>query len=219
MCGRYAFYSPYPKLSASLRLPLEEAGELRPRYNVAPGTFISAVCRVAGDEPLVLTDMWWGYRPHWAGAKAPQPINATVEKVATSRYFRGAFAHHRCLILANGWFEWLATDTGKQPHYLTRTDREPLAFAGIYAKREDGNLGCAILTEPARGSAAEVHDRMPLILDDASLEPWLDPDLTEREMIRQVVRHLDAGLIEHWPVSRAVNRPGNEGDSGLINPA
>lgn len=77
----------------------------------------------------------------------------------------------------------------------------------------------AILTEPARGSAAEVHDRMPLILDDASLEPWLDPDMTDRETIRHVVRYLDASLIEHWVVSRAVNRPGNDEDAGLINPA
>lgn len=120
--------------------------------------------------------------------------------MATSGYFKHAFARARCIVHADGWFEWLATETGKQPHYLTRTDREPIAFAGIYAERKDGSLGCAILTEPVRGTAAGVHDRMPLILDDASLEPWLDPDLTDRETIRHVVRHLDARLIEHWAV-------------------
>lgn len=99
------------------------------------------------------------------------------------------------------------------------TSPAPIAFAGIYAEREDGGLGCAILTEPVRGSAAEVHDHMPLILDDTSLEPWLDPDLTDRETMRHVVRHLDASLIEHWPVSRAVKRPGNNEGAGLINPA
>lgn len=113
----------------------------------------------------------------------------------------------------------MAADRDRQPHYLSRTDRDPIAFAGIYAEREDGSLGCAILTEPARGSAVEVHDRMPLILDDASIEPWLDPDLTDRESIRNVVSHLDASLIEHWAVSRAVNRPGDEEDAGLLNPA
>lgn len=101
----------------------------------------------------------------------------------------------------------------------TRTDREPVAFAGIYAEREDGSIGCAILTEPARGSAAEVHDRMLLILDDASLEPWLDPDLTDRETIRSIVRYPDAELLEHWPVSRAVNKPAEGQGAELINPA
>jgi putative SOS response-associated peptidase YedK len=217
MCGRFALYSSYPKLSASLRLPLEEAGQLRPRYNVAPGTFISAVCRVADDEPLVQTEMWWGYRPYWAGEKAPQPINATVEKVATSRYFKGAFAHHRCLVPADGWYEWLTVDGRKQPHYLTRTDGEPLWFAGIWADRADGKAGCAILTEPARGVAKEIHPRMPLALDAKSLEPWLDAHLTDRETIRQVVHHLDAKQLTHWPVSTRVNRPGDD-EAELIEP-
>lgn len=97
MCGRF-FYSPYPSLAASLRLPLEEARELTPRYNVSPGTFITTVCRRDAEAPLVMDELWWEYRPHWAGDKAPQPINATVEKVATSNYFRGAFARHRCLV-------------------------------------------------------------------------------------------------------------------------
>lgn len=118
------------------------------------------------------------------------------------------------MIPADGWFEWLATETGKQPHYLISTDWEPIAFAGIYAKREDGSLSCAILTEPARGTAAEVHDRMPLILDDASLEPWLDPELTVRETFLPVLRHLDVSLIDHWAVSRAVDRAGNVENEG-----
>lgn len=123
------------------------------------------------------------------------------------------------MIPADAWYEWLPNETCKQPHYIASHDREPLSFAGIYVEREGGSLGCAILTEPALGSAGDVHHRMPLILDDASIEPWLDPDLTDRETIRQVVRHLDAELLEHWPVSRAVNRAGNDNDTGLINPA
>lgn len=106
MCGRFALYSPYSKLSESLRLPLE-AGEVTPRYNVPPGTFITAVRRADDEAPLVMDELWWGYKPHWAGEKTPQPINATVEKVATSRYYKGAFAHHRCLIPADGWYEWV----------------------------------------------------------------------------------------------------------------
>ena len=104
MCGRFALYSPYTKLSKALRLPLEPE-ELTPRYNVAPGAWITAVRHPSDDAPLVMDEVWWGYRPHWAKEKAPEPINATVEKVATSNYFRGAFAHYRCLVPADGWYE------------------------------------------------------------------------------------------------------------------
>ncbi|WP_111414573.1 SOS response-associated peptidase [Billgrantia lactosivorans] len=218
MCGRFSQFSAYPRLAKRLRVAME-AGAPAPRYNIPPGTWISGFRKVAHDAPPEQLELWWGYRPKWAKGKAAQPINARAETVATSGYFKHAFARARCIVPADGWFEWLATETGKQPHYITRCDREPIAFAGIYAERVDGSLGCAILTEPARGTAAEVHDRMPLILDDASLGPWLDPDLTDRETIRHVVRHLDASLIEHWAVSREVNRPGNDGEAGLINPA
>lgn len=217
MCGRFSQFDAYPRLAKHLRVVTNQ-GVPSPRYNIPPGTWISGFRQTAHDRVPERLDFWWGYRPKWAKGKAAQPINARVETVATSGYFKGSFLKQRCLIPTDGWYEWLATETGKQPHYITRTDREPLAFAGIYTEREDGSLGCVILTEPARGSAADVHDRMPLILDDASLEPWLDPDLTDRETIRQVVRHLDARLIEHWPVSRAVNKPAEGQGAELINP-
>lgn len=217
MCGRFSQFDAYPRLAKRLRVAMNDAAPLS-RYNIAPGTWILGFRQTAYDRAPEPLDFWWGYRPKWAKGKAAQPINARGETVATSGYFKVSFQKQRCLIPADGWYEWLTTESGKQPHYITRCDREPLAFAGIYTEREDGSLGCAILTEPARGTAAEVHDRMPLILDDASLEPWLDPDLTDRETIRQVVRHLDAGLIEHWPVSRAVNKPAEGQGTELINP-
>lgn len=218
MCGRFALYSAYPKFA-------HRVGELRvddppsPRYNVAPGTWISAMLRRSDDPQLAFDDVWWGYKPKWAGEKAPAPINATVEKVATSRYYQAAFQRHRCLIPADGWFEWLPGTKPKQPHFLCREDREPFFFAGIWTERADGKPGVAILTEPARGSAEEIHHRMPLILDDASLEPWLDPDLTDRETIRRFVRHIPTDAITHWPVSTRVNKPGEGDDEGLVNPA
>lgn len=217
MCGRFALYTPYPSIAASLRLPLEEAWELTPRYNVSPGTWITGVRRTVFEAEPTIGDFWWGYRPAWAKKGAPQPINAKVESVATSRYFQAAFKRHRCLIPADGWFEWLPVDGKKQPHFLTRTDDEPLWLAAIWAERADGKPGCAILTESARGVAKEIHPRMPLALDAESLEPWLDPHLTDRETIRQVVRHMDADLITHWPVSTRVNRP-TQDDASLVEP-
>ncbi|MGQ4879215.1 SOS response-associated peptidase [Billgrantia sp. LNSP4103-1] len=219
MCGRFALYSSYSRLSQALGLGLAQQNlELAPRYNIPPGTWITAVRRQELDSEPTADQLWWGFRPAWAKEGAPQPINAKVETVATSRYFHAAFMRHRCLIPADGWFEWLVTEHGKQPYYLSRRDREPLFFAGIWAERADGSPGCAILTEPARGAAQEIHDRMPLALNEASLESWLDPDLTDRETIRQVVRHLDAASIEHWPVSRAVNKPVEGQGAELINP-
>ncbi|PRY72329.1 SOS response-associated peptidase [Halomonas ventosae] len=218
MCGRFALYSAYPRLSRALRLPLEQAGELTPRYNVVPGTWITVVRHPGDEAPLVMDEAWWGYRPHWAREAAPEPINATVEKVATSRYFKAAFAHHRCLVPADGWYEWLPLSGKKQPHFLCRKDREPLWLAGIWSERPDGGPGCAILTEPARGVAREIHERMPLALGEESLAPWLDPQLTGRETLRRVVHHLPDERLTHWPVSMRVNRPANEG-AELLEPA
>ncbi|WP_280538943.1 SOS response-associated peptidase [Chromohalobacter sp. 11-W] len=200
MCGRFALYSDFLSLARSLKLPLAEV-ELTPRYNAAPGTWMSAVCRhddrAEPGCPLV------GLSAALADDKVPQPINATVEKVATSPYFHGAFAHHRCPIPADGWYEWLAVEDRKQPHYLTRHDGKPLWFAGIWTERPDGKSGCTILTEPARGVAKAVHPRMLLILGQWSLEPWL----TDRETIRHLVHHLPQDRLNHWPVSIRVNKP------------
>ncbi|ATJ83228.1 SOS response-associated peptidase [Halomonas beimenensis] len=217
MCGRFALFSPYPALSRALRLPLAP-GKVIPRYNVAPGTWITGVRHPDEPAPLVMDDLWWGYRPHWARETSPEPINATVEKVATSPYFRGAFAHHRCLIPADGWYEWRPAEGGKQPYFLCRRDREPVWLAGIWSERPDGKPGCAILTEPARGVAREIHGRMPVVLDAESLAPWLDPRVTERETLRGAVHHLAAEALTHWPVSHRVNRPVND-EPSLIAPA
>nr|WP_246389902.1 SOS response-associated peptidase family protein [Halomonas cerina] len=137
--------------------------------------------------------------------------------MATSRYFKGAFCHHRCLIPANGWYEWVKTCRGKQSHFLCREDRALLFLSGIWADYAGGSACCAIITEPARGIAKEIHDRMPLVLADDSLEAWLDPALTERDAICSAVQHLEAEALSAWPVSARVNRPDQEG-SGLIRP-
>lgn len=218
MCGRFALYSPYARFASKVGA-LAAEDEPTPRYNVSPGTWITAVRRLTQGEPTVIDELWWGYRPKWAKGKASQPINARVETVATSGYFRSAFQARRCLIPADGWYEWDKTTTPKQPYFLCRKDREPVFFAAIYTEREEGSLGTAIITEQARGAVQKVHDRMPLILDDQSLESWLDPDLTDRETLRNVMQQIDAELITCWAVSPRVNRPGGQGDESLLNPA
>lgn len=218
MCGRFALFTPLERLAAQVGASVPDSN-LRPRYNVAPGTWIAAIHQLPEGKAPIVDEMWWGYRPKWAKGNGNQPINARVETVATNAYFKSAFARHRCLIPADGWYEWIKNSKPKQPHFLARIDKEPLYFAGIFAARDDGSMGCAIVTEPGRGSAADVHDRMPLILDDDSLQHWLAPDITDRETIKQIVRHIDASLIEHWAVSTAVNKPIDGQGEELINPA
>ncbi len=217
MCGRFALFTPIPQLTKKVGAVLPEH-EIRPRYNVAPGTWIASIRKASDNSAPTLEEMWWGFRPSWAKGKGTQPINARVETVATNPFFKGAFAKHRCLVAADVWYEWIKNISPKQPHFLCRRDREPLHFAAIYAERDDGHLECAILTEPVRGSAADVHDRMPLILNDDSLASWLAPDLMNKETIRNLVEHIDEGLIEHWPVSTAVNKPLEGQGDELINP-
>ena len=217
MCGRFALFSDPTSIAHALRIAPSDNNRWQPRYNIAPGTWIPAVRRREDASPLVLDEIWWSYKPHWANEDAPEPINATAEKVATSNYFKGAFARHRCLVPADGWYEWAQVDGQKQPYFLCREDRDPLWLAAIWAERDDGTPGCAILTEPARSVAKQIHPRMPLVLDDQSLEPWLDPDLTDRETLRQVIHHLSGEHITHWPVSTRVNTP-TENDPDLIEP-
>ncbi|WP_372614373.1 SOS response-associated peptidase, partial [Halomonas sp.] len=127
------------------------------------------------------------------------------------------FHKHRCLIPADGWFEWVPGEGGKQPVFMAREDRQPLFLGAIWEPLDDDTTCCAIITEPARGIAREIHDRMPLVLDDASLAAWLDPDLVERDAIRGAVRHLEADAFTAWPVSLRVNRVAND-DPSLIEP-
>lgn len=169
MCGRFALFTPLEQLATMVGATVPER-VAQPRYNIAPGTWISVVKQLSENEPPIIDDMWWGYRPAWAAGTGSQPINSRVETVASNGYFKSAFAKHRCLIPANGWYEWIKDISPKQPHFLARVDKVPLFFAAIFSQRDDGSLSCAIITEPASGSAAEVHDRMPLILDSDHLE-------------------------------------------------
>lgn len=221
MCGRYAFHSlDVSRLEQAIGQTDLLPVTCQPRYNVSPGTPIAVARRTEAEASVTLDELHWGFRPHWTGDSGPQPINARAETVAKSSYFRGAFSRHRCLVPADGWFEWLTAGGGtKQPYYLSRRDREVLYLAAIWTSRGEGKApGVAIITEPARGDACQIHDRMPLALADDSLNSWMDAGFTSREAIRGVTRHIDAGVIEYWAVSQAVNRPGDAGDADLINP-
>lgn len=209
MCGRFTYYTP-PETLINDFFPdgLEIDGHFEPGYNIPPGVGI-AMIRATMNGPLLLTHSDWGFRPVWAGDKAPTPINARAESVATSSYFRDAFAHHRCLIPANGWYEWRQTPSGKEPHYITPANPKQnpaIFFAGIWTPKEgDNTSACAIITEPASETLQHIHDRQPVVLDPSCLQEWLDPSRTDRDSIRSATHRLPTEQLEEFRVSTAVN--------------
>ncbi len=220
MCGRFALYTPRSRIATryfDLQLPV---GDVHARYNLTPGTQITSILAMP-DMPVSFAFSHWGFRPTWARADAPTPINIRAEKAATSPYFRSAFGRRRCLIPANGWYEWRRTETGKQPYYLTLKEPEPdevVFFAGLWEPAGAGTeTRCAILTEPVSPLFAFIHDRQPVMLDTECRWQWLDPERSDRESIRQAARRLDPHRIIAYPVSTRVNRPDND-DPGLLEP-
>lgn len=220
MCGRFALHTPRSHIAAryfDIELPDADAG---PRYNVTPGTPITSVLATP-DGPVAFTFSHWGFRPPWAKPDAPVPINIRAERAADSPYFRSAFAHRRCLIPANGWYEWRRTEAGKQPYYITLKEAdadEVVFFAGLWEPVGEGTeTCCAILTEPVSPAFAFIHDRQPVVLDPECRQQWLDPRNTDRETLRAVARRLDPQRLRAYPVSARVNRPAND-DAELVRP-
>jgi putative SOS response-associated peptidase YedK len=207
MCGRFTLAQTDPS-QLRVRFPVGERLEVRRRYNVAPGDDVLAVVRreEAHPEGALLR---WGLVPFWA--KDPRElgvktINARAETVAERPVYRDAFARRRCLILADGFYEW----SSGTPHWITREDGAPFAFAGLWAtwrprSEEDGEplRSCSIVTTAAAGPIRELHDRMPVILAPAAEHVWLDPATPEPEL-HELLAAPGTALV-HRPVSRNVN--------------
>lgn len=211
MCGRFDKHTTNEWIARYCFGRVLSGPESSPRYNVAPGTAIDAVMQLDA-ETAYISHVYWGFRPAWAGQDAPAPINARAEKVSQSRYFAHAFAHRRCLVPADGWFEWQTSDTGKVPYYITSApDTDPILFmAGIWEYGAGDEPVCAIITEPAAPSLASIHSRQPVVLDSSCLEQWLDPGLLQREAIRRAIQRREPESLRFWAVSSAVNRPAND---------
>ena len=211
MCGRYTLAT--PDLGGLRgRFPLAETLEVRPRFNVAPGDDVLAVVRRGEDGAAAATYLRGGLVPFWAadpGEIAAKTINARAETVAERPAYRDAFERRRCLILADGFYEW----SGGVAHWITRPGREPFAFAGLWsswrprgAARELEPLrSCAIVTTAAAGPVRALHDRMPVILDPSDEQVWTDP-ATPAQRLHELMREpVAAATLEYRPVSRAVN--------------
>jgi len=213
MCGRFIQYASGAVLAERFQLPVRP--DLTPRYNVAPGQPIGAV-RIAGTGGREWVTLRWGLVPAWA----PEPktsystINARAETVADKPAYRQAFRRRRCLIPADGFYEWRKLGARKQPYCIAPTDGQPFAFAGLWERWErDGQVleSGTILVTQANALIASIHDRMPVILDPVDEARWLDSRLTDPAALRPLLVPCPPERLRLWPVSLAVNRPGAEG--------
>ncbi|MBV8942361.1 MAG: SOS response-associated peptidase [Solirubrobacterales bacterium] len=223
MCGRYTLATPDPA-ALRARFAVGEAVEIAPRYNVAPGDRVLAVTTDREGAPRGEL-LRWGFVPPWA--KSPDTglkmINARVETVATAPAFRLAFERFRCLVIADGFYEWLTLPGGgKQPHHVARSDGEPFAFAGLWscwqASADAALRTCTILTSAANAIVAPLHDRMPVILRRADERAWLDRS-TAPARLGALLRGLPAAQTAVRPVGRAVNDARYDGPECLAPPA
>jgi putative SOS response-associated peptidase YedK len=213
MCGRYV--SPdQSAIERAWKIDRTSSNPFPRRFNVQPTTEVPVLRRERA--ALVLQAARWGLIPHWWKKDAPptHTINARLEEAAGKPMWRDPLRRSRCLLPAEGWYEWQALAGGKQPHHLRRADGRPFCFAGLLAVWQE-HWSCAILTKAAEGPAAEVHDRMPVVLPDEAFTAWLDPDLADASQFAR--EHALAREFTHYPVSKRVNNARHEG-ADLIEP-
>jgi len=216
MCGRFAFHSPH-ETTAQLFGVADSFPSFPPRWNVAPGTDI-AVVRIAADGKREIVALRWGLVPSWAKERSigQRLVNARAETLAEKPAFRSAFRKRRCLIPADGYYEWRIVAGGKQPYYVQPLAGQLFALAGLWERWVDPASGealetCVILTREAAGIVREIHGRMPVIIPPEAFAHWLDPAADAPATLAPFLgAAADAGVEAH-PVSRRVNSPRNDG--------
>lgn len=221
MCGRYTLTAPIDSMRALFGF--DSSPNLAARYNIAPGQDVPAV-RLAGDGTRNLVLVRWGLVPSWARDPAigNRMINARAETVAEKPSFRSAFRRRRCLIPADGFYEWQVVGKGpkqppKQPWYIRLEGGAPFAFAGLWEHWQgaDGSAleTCAIVTTDANAVLAPIHHRMPVILPPDAIAAWLDGPPEAAAPLMAPYR----GRMEAWPVATRVNKVENDGPA-LVEP-
>jgi putative SOS response-associated peptidase YedK len=211
VCGRYTLRTPVETLAQRFEID-EYPSSIGASYNIAPTQGVPAV--IAEDGKRKLGMLHWGLIPSWADdpGVGNRMINARAETVATKPSFRRAFRNHRCLMLADGFYEWQKGADGKQPYYIRMEDGSPFAFAGLWESWQDGKeiRSATIITTDANDVVAPIHNRMPVILHPEDYELWLDPDFDEREPLTTLLKPYPTETMEAYPVSRRVNSPSND---------
>lgn len=217
MCGRYTLKTPSRRIAEAFDLP--EIPDREPRFNIAPTQLVLIVRNEEGER--VARMVRWGLIPFWA--KDPsignKLINARSETVAEKPAFRQAFQKRRCLVIADGFYEWEKVGKVKQPWYYQVGDGGPFAFAGLWERWDKGEEpleSCTILTTLANLPLARVYERMPVILPPEVYDIWLGEDTSARQLQRLLTAYSDSDITEDR-VSSRVNSPKND-DAELIRP-
>jgi putative SOS response-associated peptidase YedK len=221
MCGRYARFGPqhrYAELFAAKAM-----GNLLARYNIVPSNAVLIARNSEWGNYRELITVDWGLLPPWAkGPKdGPRPINARAETAAQRPMFRNALARRRCLVAADGFYEWKRDGGRKRPYFIRLKGGEPFGMAGIWERwappGESPVDTVAILTCAANDLVGELHDRMPVIVDPKDYGLWMDPEVRDARAVDGVLRPFPSDRMEAYPVSERVNDPRND-DAGCVKP-
>ena len=223
MCGRFAQASEPDAIAELFHLPVEAVPIFQPRYNLAPTQPALVLRRHPHTGEKELTFLTWGLIPSWA--KDPsignKLINARAETLAEKPAFRAAFRRRRCLVPADGFYEWKKVGKEKQPYFIARKDGKPLAIAGLWEHWEapDGSVieSFTLITTEPNPLVKRLHDRMPAILPEEAFDIWLDPAADLATLQELLLTPYPAEWLDAWPVSKLVNSPAYD-DASLVEP-
>lgn len=207
MCGRYAIYSNKQQIADIFAI--KQPFNLETSYNVAPTENVSVICHIKNARTILT--MRWGLLPPWVKhPKQTAPlINARVETLADKASFRQAANTRRCLIIANGFYEWKKEPNKRIPFYVSRKDQNPFAMAGIWETWSDINSNissCCIITAAPINSLSQLHDRMPVIIDARHYDDWLNPDNDWQHVVRLIDNEEFQNDFTYHMVSNKVNQ-------------
>ena len=215
MCGRYRLSRRKQILEEHFAADWDDL-DWKPRYNIAPTQFVPVVRPNSKSASREISLIRWGLVPSWAkdSSKAASMINARSETAASKPAFSYALKFRRCLIPADGFYEWLKVGKAKQPFCFEVNRGQLFAFAGLWEIWNDPSgralETCSILTTTPNALTAPVHDRMPVILDPQCYDRWLDPGITDTIVVSEFSRPFDAHLMRCFPVSSRVNQTAND---------
>ncbi|PMB34925.1 hypothetical protein CEN40_19870 [Fischerella thermalis CCMEE 5205] len=213
MCGRFTL-SVFPEVLTQI-FEVEKIPDFKPQYNIAPTQMVLVVLYNSEGNKREIQRLRWGLIPSWAkdqsmGAKL---INARAETVAEKPAFRRAFKRQRCLVVADGFYEWQQQDGKKQPYYFRLSNGKPFGFAGLWeewqSSEQERIKSCTILTTQANELLQMVHDRMPVILQQENYDLWLDPQVHDVELLQPLLRPYPSEAMTSYPVTTLVNSPRN----------
>jgi putative SOS response-associated peptidase YedK len=210
MCGR--FTQSHDAEAIAQAFDLKDVPELSPRYNVAPTQMVGTVVKPEDSEKREFKMLYWGLIPSWAKDKkmGAKLINARAETVAEKPSFRSAFKRRRCLVVADGFYEWKQVTGKKQPFYIHLPEKQPFGLAGLWERWEgaEGEIieSCTIITTAANDLMQPIHDRMPVILHPQDYDLWLDPGGQKPELLQPLLSAYPSDRMTAYPVRTLVNK-------------